>query len=197
MRITWGEKKITYNVNNSNHSEAMALWNDRCMKAWKKFRHQEASLTSHWLLHIFLLCVGVGMQELSEGPLSVQELCVRAHLCDFSIHHHQDQVSLGQEAQPMGHQNPSLKKHHAWCEMSIRDVTHLHNIWEMALLCPVASPEVRWPSQRCVFRHVRPQRRAGHPTDTRHSCSTPPWPHSLAVSDPQTDSRPKITMSQD
>ncbi len=106
------KKKITHIVSNGNHLEKIDIWKDRCMKAWKKFIYEEASLTSHWLLHLLMLCVGVGMQELSESTLSAQQLGVRAHLCNFPIHHHQDQVNLGQEAQPMGHKNPSLKEYH-------------------------------------------------------------------------------------
>lgn len=50
----------------------------------------------------------VGSQKLSKGSLCVHELLVGAHLCDFSIHHDQDQVGLGQVVQPMGHQQTSL-----------------------------------------------------------------------------------------
>jgi len=49
-----------------------------------------------------------GLNKVGKGVLPAQKLGIRAHLCDFSISHHQDQVSLGQEAQPVGYQDSSL-----------------------------------------------------------------------------------------
>lgn len=52
---------------------------------------------------VSVLNSSVRSQKLSEGSLCVHELLVGAHLCDLPLNHDQDQVGLGQIAQPMGH----------------------------------------------------------------------------------------------
>ena len=56
-----------------------------------------------------LLSVGVGAEEVGEGPLAPHQLRVGAGLCDLPVHHHQDHVKLGQETQAMGHQHTCLR----------------------------------------------------------------------------------------
>lgn len=57
---------------------------------------------------LFTLCAGEGMDEVSKGAMAAEELLVGAALCDFTIYHHEDMVSLWQEGHPMGHQDARL-----------------------------------------------------------------------------------------
>lgn len=50
------------------------------------------------------------MDELCEGTITIKQLLVGAALRDLSLNKDQDQVSLGQEACPVGHQDASLPK---------------------------------------------------------------------------------------
>lgn len=52
---------------------------------------------------LFSLCAGEGVNEVSKGAMAAEELLVGAALCDFSISQNKDEVSLWQEAHPMGH----------------------------------------------------------------------------------------------
>lgn len=49
-----------------------------------------------------------GVDEFSKGSSSLHQLLVGAGLRHPTILHHQDQVGLGQEAEPVSHQHPSL-----------------------------------------------------------------------------------------
>lgn len=50
------------------------------------------------------------MDELCKGSVTIQQLLIGAALRDLSFNQHQDQIGLGQEACPMGHQDASLPK---------------------------------------------------------------------------------------
>lgn len=48
------------------------------------------------------------IQKTHQGPLPVQKLLVATHLCNGSIFQHHDPISLGQNMERMGHENPCL-----------------------------------------------------------------------------------------
>lgn len=48
------------------------------------------------------------IQKAHQGPLPVQKLLVGTHLGDGSIFQHHDPVSLGQDVEHVGHENPCL-----------------------------------------------------------------------------------------
>lgn len=71
---------------------------------------EDDRLTSDPLALLLLLGVGVRAQELGEGSVSAEQLRVRARLRDLSVLHHQDEVDLRQEAEPVGHQHTRLRR---------------------------------------------------------------------------------------
>lgn len=54
------------------------------------------------------LCACKGVDEVSKGTMAAEELLVGATLCDFAIYQDEDEVSLRQEARPMGDQDAGL-----------------------------------------------------------------------------------------
>ena len=64
-------------------------------------------LVDNVLLCQFLL-LQVRAQELSERSVLLEQLLVRTHLRDASVHHHDDLVQLGKEADAVRHQHTSL-----------------------------------------------------------------------------------------
>ena len=48
------------------------------------------------------------MEELGKGSILINELGVRAHLCDLATGYHHDDVTLREEPNPMGHQDTHL-----------------------------------------------------------------------------------------
>lgn len=57
---------------------------------------------------LFSLCARESVNEVGKGAVAAEQLLVRAALCDFSIYQNQDEVSLRQEAHPVGHQDTGL-----------------------------------------------------------------------------------------
>jgi len=57
---------------------------------------------------LFSLRADEGVDEVGEGAVAAEELLVGAALCDLSISQDEDEVSLWQEAHPVGHQDASL-----------------------------------------------------------------------------------------
>lgn len=57
---------------------------------------------------LFSLGARKSVNEISKGAVAAEQLLVGAAFCDFSIYQNQDEVSLRQEAHPMGHQDASL-----------------------------------------------------------------------------------------
>lgn len=57
---------------------------------------------------LFSLCTGESVDEVSKGAVTTEKLLVGAALCDFSIYQDENEVSLRQEAHPMGHQDAGL-----------------------------------------------------------------------------------------
>ena len=52
----------------------------------------------------------ISLQELGKGSIIVDELSVRADLCDLAIHHHHNDITLREESNPMGHKDTNLNK---------------------------------------------------------------------------------------
>lgn len=48
------------------------------------------------------------VQKAHQGPLPVQKLLVGTHLCNGSVFQHHDPISLGQDVECVGHENPCL-----------------------------------------------------------------------------------------
>lgn len=57
---------------------------------------------------LFSLRIGEGVDKVSKGAMATEKLLVGAALCDFSIYQDENEVSLRQEAHPMGYQDAGL-----------------------------------------------------------------------------------------
>ena len=68
---------------------------------------------------LFAFVSSEGFDEVGEGAPPVEQLRVGARLGDLPVRHHQDQIGLRQEAQPMGHQHARLRE-----QQRIKTLTH-------------------------------------------------------------------------
>lgn len=57
-------------------------------------------------LLVFIWCIV--SEEVGKGAIVLQEFRVVTHLSNLSVSKHNDEVRLGQEADAMGYQHPSL-----------------------------------------------------------------------------------------
>lgn len=63
-------------------------------------------MTSFIGLLVFIWCIV--SEEVGKGAIVLQEFGVVTHLSNLSVSKHNDKVRLGQEADAMGYQHPSL-----------------------------------------------------------------------------------------
>lgn len=57
---------------------------------------------------LFSLCARKSVNEVCESTVAAEQLLVRTTFCDFSVRQNEDEVSLWQEAHPMGHKYAGL-----------------------------------------------------------------------------------------